>query len=75
MNPNETENEKVIARQAAVFLGVALLFVLLLVLDLVNRGLVWRFLQSLRSENTSTLPDEQRTVGGDGYRTDVNFLT
>ncbi len=69
------KTEQVIARQAAVFLLLGVIFGVLLVLDLLNRGLVWRVLNALRSPNNSTLPDEQRTVGGDAYQTDINFLT
>lgn len=74
MGTNE-KTEQVIARQAAVFLLLGVIFGVLLVLDLLNRGLVWRVLNALRSPNNSTLPDEQRTVGGDAYQTDINFLT
>lgn len=75
MKPNEEKAEKAIARQAAVFLALTLIFVVLLVLDLINQGLVWRALQSLRSQNNSTLPDEKRTVGDETYRTDIHFLS
>lgn len=46
----------------------------LLALDLLNQGLVWRWWHSLQSENTSTLPQEQRTIG-ETHKTDVTFLS
>ncbi|MEO0561984.1 MAG: hypothetical protein AAF125_07720 [Chloroflexota bacterium] len=68
------EREKNVTQQAAIFLLVGATLVVLLVLDLVNRGLVWRALRALRSENTASLPGEDRTVG-DTHRTDVTFLS
>lgn len=69
------KREQAIARQTTwIMLGMMALAALL-VLDLINRGLVWRALQSLRSQNNSTLPNERRTIGDDSYQTDVNFLS
>lgn len=70
------ENEKSIAKQATVVLMIGVVAVILLVLDLLNRGLIWQALQSLRSSNNSTLPDEQRTIGNQAsYQTEITFLS
>ncbi|MGV2437096.1 MAG UNVERIFIED_CONTAM: hypothetical protein LVT10_21190 [Anaerolineae bacterium] len=55
----------------ALLSGVA---VVLLILDLLNHGMVWQLWKVLQSENTSTLPNEKRTVG-ETYKADVTFLS
>lgn len=62
------------ARGAILILGMVVVVGVLLILDLINRGLVWRMLQALKSENTGSLPGEERTVG-DSQRTDVTFIS
>jgi len=60
--------------QPLIFAFVAAGLALLLLLDLMNRGLVWRALRALRSETTGSLPGEDRTVG-ERHRADVTFLS
>lgn len=55
-------------------LGLVGVLAVLLALDLFFHGAVWRFLQSFKSETTSTLPDEKRTVGK-SHKTEVTFLS
>lgn len=55
-------------------LGVVVVFGVLLALDLRFKGLVWRGLQQLKSPNTSSLPNEKRTIGNT-HRTDITFLS
>ncbi len=68
------KNEAAIARQSTYFMFAAAALFLLLLLDLMNRGLVWKALRALRGENTSSLPGEDRTVG-ETHRTGVTFLS
>ena len=68
------KNEAAIARQSTFLMFTAAALLLLLVLDLVNRGLVWRTFRALRSENTATLPGEDRIVG-ENHQTGVTFLS
>jgi hypothetical protein len=65
--------EKTIVIQAAITLSVVVIFIVLLALDLTNRGLVWRMVNSLRSTNNS-LPGEQRTVGDNTNHATLDFL-
>ncbi len=67
-------HDRMSAQQATALILLAIGFTVLLVLDLINRGLVWRMLRALRSPNTSSLPGEDRTVG-DAHQTDVTFLS
>lgn len=68
------KDEAAIARQSTYVMFAAAALVLLLVLDLMNRGLVWRVLRALRSENTASLPGEDRTVG-QAHQAEVTFLS
>ncbi len=70
-----TNKEKIVASQATVFAALALLFLMLLIMDLLMDGFIVRKLRSLRGETTSTLPGERRTVGTGENQTDINFLT
>ncbi|MEL6151332.1 MAG: hypothetical protein AAFU54_02175 [Chloroflexota bacterium] len=67
--------EKTITTGAAIALLVGIYFlIMLLILDLTNKGLVWRVLNSLRSPNNSTLPGEQRSIGDDTNQANLHFL-
>jgi hypothetical protein len=68
------KDEAAIARQSTYVMFAAAALTLLLVLDLMNRGLVWRTLRELRSANTGSLPGEDRTVG-ETHRAEVTFLS
>jgi hypothetical protein len=67
-------HDKAMAKQATVFLVVAMVFGVLLALDLMNKGLVWRTMHAFRSDPNNTLPNERRTVG-EAHKTDVQFLS
>ncbi|MFZ4814164.1 MAG: hypothetical protein ACOYL5_06500 [Phototrophicaceae bacterium] len=71
MNPQQ---ERQITGLAALALLVILGLGVGLVLDLIYHGAVWRALQALRASNTSTLPNETRTVG-ERHRADLTFLS
>ncbi|MEM6281825.1 MAG: hypothetical protein AAF787_06505 [Chloroflexota bacterium] len=67
--------EKTITTGAAIALLVGLYFlIMLLILDLTNKGLVWRMLNLLSGGNNSTLPDETRTIGDDTNQANLHFL-
>ena len=66
--------EKTVTTQAAIVLTVAVVFMVLLVLDLMNRGLVWQTINGLRSANNGSLPNEQRTIGDETNQARLDFL-
>jgi hypothetical protein len=72
MSPNE---EKTVARRATALAGLGLFVLMLLILDLLMDGFIVRKLRGLRSETTSTLPGERRTVGSGENQTELDFLT
>lgn len=72
---NENKEMKQLGRSAVIAIALIGALGVLFVLDMVKQGLVYRALQTFRSPNNSTLPGDESTIGPDGNRVTLTYLS